>query len=278
MRIIYIPSPVGCADRFAEPTYFSFPARHHSLPGNLPATFTAAFQKPSGLHPKLQIHLTRQYLTPPRDDCGLYTYMTLPSTLFIDRYQFSDHLFLDAQNLVALRSLIGEDDLEAPDWVVTRWGSAALLQIATPPSPNPPTDTGEDWTVTIPLHLRYMNGPQRSTDSPDEATVALAWPVVFWACDTGKDVKLSNNPFDRVDLGYDELFDPQTTFYHIPPANNVTRLVEEIRMPVLHAENAEWVQTGTLITVVAGFLWICWQLSKAIGSGNITREKYRKVQ
>ncbi|KAI4935588.1 uncharacterized protein J4E92_002879 [Alternaria infectoria] len=68
----------------------------------------------------------------PNRSCKLHTHLTLPSYLFIDKYQFSDTLFLADKNLKRLRSLAGATDLEAPDWVVPAWGSAALFELATP--------------------------------------------------------------------------------------------------------------------------------------------------
>ena len=71
---------------------------------------------------------------------------------------------------------------------------------------------------------------------------------------------MATNPFDRVNLGYDGLFGPKTMFYHIPPDPNVKTTTSEVKVPVLNAESAAWVQIGTLVAVAAGFAWVCWQL------------------
>ena len=59
-------------------------------------------------------------------------------------------------------------------------------------------------------------------------------------------------------------------FYHIPPASFGAKggsLVEEIQVPVLDAGNARYVQSGTLVAVVLGFAWVCWQLFRVAGLG-----------
>ena len=74
--------------------------------------------------------------TPPSTTCALHTYLTLPSPLFADKYQLStsDPIFLGSHNLVSLRSISGETDLEAPDYLVEKWGSNLLLELATLPT------------------------------------------------------------------------------------------------------------------------------------------------
>lgn len=257
---------------------FSFPSRHHPLPATARSTFRVASQQPTGLHPKIDITLPRRSLKPPGDSCALHAYWTLPSSIFIDRYQFSDPLFLASQNLVALRSLSGDDDLEAPDWILHRWGSAALFELAHPENAH---GDSANWTVTIPTHLRYLAGPQISTDAPDQATVKLPWPTVFWACEAEEGLKMSNNPFDRVNLGYDGLFGPKTMFYHIPPAGDVSDpadLVLEVKAPVLEPKNSGLVRFGTALAVILGFTWICWKMFSGVREGNAKDgEKAKKM-
>ncbi|TKA68450.1 hypothetical protein B0A55_07725 [Friedmanniomyces simplex] len=275
-------------------TLFSFPSRHHPLPPSTPATFSINFQQPTGLHPNLDIMLPRQHLAPPKDDgsCALHAYLTLPSALFLDRYQLDDAALLSEHNLKALRSLSGEQDLEAPDWVVERWGSAALIELAFPPSPPTSRTTlmerrdTKDWTATIPLHLRYLQAPTppNSTSTPKDGSgansssssyvdLAVPYPIIFWACEAEEGLKMSTNPFDRVNLGYDGLFGPKTMFYHVPPASgaSATMLLEEsIRVPVLGPEWGGWVQVGTLVAVVLGFGWMCLGLVRGMRTGKKT--------
>nr|POE56773.1 protein pbn1 [Quercus suber] len=172
---------VLAADEKPDTTLFSFPSRHHPLPEHYRTNFVAEFQQPTGLHPKLDIKLSRRDLHQPKDSCALHAYFTFPSSIFLDRYQLSDRLFLQSQNLVALRSLSGETDLEAPEWVIEKWGSAALLELAHPLG-NLSTSNDdvlqEDWTITIPTHLRYL----RNSHS-DYKDLAVPHPVLFWACE-----------------------------------------------------------------------------------------------
>lgn len=248
------------------PTKFSFPSRHHSLPASSRTSYRAAFQQPTGLHPKLDITLSRRNLNPPKESCALHAYWTLPSSLFIDRYQFSDELFLASQNLISLRSLSGEEDLEAPDWVIDRWGSAALLELAHPLAS---TADGSNLTITIPTHLRYLAAAPNETEySSGQTLLEVPWPSVFWACEAEEGLKMSNNPFDRTNLGFDGLFGPKTMFYHIPPASDVDALVSELRVPVLVPQNAEYVRFGTATAVVMGFAWVCWKILSGVRSGS----------
>ena len=261
---------------------FSFPSRHHPLPQPLSDThYTTTFQQPTGLHPKLDITFPGHHPTAPRESCALHAYLTLPSALFLDRYQLSDPLFLASQNLIALRSLSGEEDLEAPDWILARWGSSALLELSTPNDPSAPashitSDDNDDWTVTIPTHLRYLPGPQHANDTSTHATLEIPWPTVFWACQADAGTKMSNNPFDRTNLGYDGLFGSRTMFYHIlPRTSNLAgagfvgevegvrgRLVAEVKVPVLDESWAGIVRAGTGLVVLLGFAWVVWKMVK----------------
>ena len=92
---------------------------------------------------------------------------------------------------------------------------------------------------------------------------------------------MNTNPFDRVNLGYDGLFGPRTMFYHLQPASGGKSLLEEIQVPVLDLEGSKmkWVESGTVTTVVLGFLWVCLKLFAAIrgslgrkGSGRKKRD------
>jgi hypothetical protein len=185
----------------------------------------------------------------------------------LDKYQFTDPLFLSSHNLVALRSIAGATDLEAPDWVVPQWGSAALFQLAIPPSSPSKSD---EWEVSIPLHLRYLPASEKSHTS-----VPLPWPAVFWACRAEEGAKMAANPFDRLHLGYEALFGPKTRFMHVPPSNRTGNLIAYIDVPVLDlgAKSAKWVEAGTIGTVVVAFLGLCWVLFAGLGKG-----KAKKVE
>ncbi|KAF2811037.1 PIG-X-domain-containing protein [Mytilinidion resinicola] len=264
----------------AEPTRFQFPSRHHPLPqstSSTPLIYTTSFKQPTGLHPSLALTFPASSLTPPDETCALHTYLTLPSFLFIDKYQLSDPLFLASLNLVFLRSISGATDLEAPDWVISQWGSAALLELAIPPQHNGTPQSG-DWEVSIPLHLRYL--PPNHNKSGLESSTA-PWPVVFWACRAEEGSKMAVNPFDRVNLGYDGLFGPKTMFYHVPPTD-VGGLVERIEVPVLDLDRAGYVEWGTVVAVVLGVAWVCWRLGVVVwrdykeGATGVEKEAKKK--
>lgn len=256
-------------DTAPAPTLFSFPSRHRLLPAAQSSlqAYRVSFQTPTGLHPTLQISFASSAdLHPPatkpeESTCALHTYLTLPSAIFADKYQLAstDELFLKSHNLQALRSIAGETDLEAPDYVVEKWGSTVLLELATPRPGGKEKD--QTWDVTIPLHLRYLE-PTVGGTSP----IRVPWPVVFWACTADEGTKFLVNPFDRVNLGYDGLFGPRTMFYHleVQPLNGM--MVEELDVPVLDttAAGSAWVESGTVLAVMLGFIWVLWKLWPAV--------------
>ena len=77
---------------------------------------------------------------------------------------------------------------------------------------------------------------------------------------------MNTNPFDRVNLGYDGLFGPRTMFYHLRPASGAESLLEDIRVPVLDLQgsNMRWIESGTVMMVVLGVLWVCLRLLAVI--------------
>jgi hypothetical protein len=234
-------------------TMFSFPSRHHAASKQSEdVSFETSFRQPTGLHPTLELKFPSNALVQPDESCALHAYLTLPSSVFIDRYQLSDPLFLASQNLVALRSLSGATDLEAPVWTTPQWGSAALLELAHPGTPSINNDT---WIVTVPLHTRYM---LPSTDGTHNAHIP--WPAVFWACEAEDGLKMAVNPFDRTNIGYDGLFGPKTLFHHIGAAAETKTLMETLEIPVLDQTKSRYVEMGTGVAVLAGFLWVMWCL------------------
>ncbi|KAK4983034.1 protease B nonderepressible form [Elasticomyces elasticus] len=268
-------------DKKPNPTLFSFPSRHQPL--HPPQTFKTSFNQPTGLHPKLSLTFSRAALTPPNPSCHLHAYLTLPSALFVDKYQFSDPLSLSSHHLKALHALSGATDLEAPDWVIPTWGSAALFELAHPtgPSAQPAAHTAAaaaaaeaaNWTSSIPLHLRYLAPKNASAEhggggEPGLRDLPVPWPAVFWACEPDEGLRMAVNPFDRVALGFDTLFGPKTMFYHLAPSRAgagvgdgaAGEAVEGIRVPVLDVERAGWVGVGTAASVLVGFVWVCWCL------------------
>lgn len=217
-------------------------------------TYRVSFPPPTGIHPTLRITLPIVPSHPPASSCSLLAYISLPSSIFADKYQLSDPLFLASKGIKAVRALSGETDLEAPDYLLDKWGSTLLLELAKPG----PRSRGE-WSVDIPLHLRYLSPGWKSRGLD---AIAVPWPIVFWACKAEEGTKFSVNPFDRTNLGFDGLFGPKTMFYHLNPRplTPAKTLVEEITMPVLDLDQSRWIETGTVLAIIAGFAWIAWRL------------------
>lgn len=244
---------------------FSFPSRHHALPDG--ASYTVSFSEPTGLHPTMSISIAQSALErPPAPNdatCALHTYLTLPSAVFGDQYQLAttDPLFLQSHNLAGLRALSGETDLEAPDWVVGKWGSTWLLEIATPSEAV--KDPAFNWTATIPLHLRYLEPSESGYRSAH-----VPWPVVFWACEEEDNTARGLNPFERTNLGYDGLFGPRTIFYQLHPRSE--HLVEHLEVPVLELQDglfqAHNIELITCVVISLGFLWVLWRLIRVAWS------------
>ncbi|KAL4737516.1 protein pbn1 [Aspergillus similis] len=268
-------------DEELKPTLFSFPSRHHPLHED--ATFSVTFPPPTGLHPMMIISIAPEALKEPpgRTDatCALHAYLTLPSTLFGDKYQLSttDSLFLKSHNLASLRAVAGETDLEAPDWSISRWGSNWLLELA---SPSESDEIAEEWNVTIPLHLRYLL-PSESGYRP----APVPWPVVFWACSAEDGTKMGTNPFDRVNLGWEGLFGPRTMFYqlHPSPSREGGDLVEKLEVPVLTLQeksgifNSQVIELGTVAVILLGSLWVLWKLGLVARSSRIRPQHQRSA-
>ncbi|KAK3368189.1 PIG-X [Podospora didyma] len=242
-------------------TMFTFPSRHRDAQSG----FSTKFLEPTGLHPTLQIQLDSN--RPPSDDsyCSAHAYFTLPRGVFADKYQLADDLFLASKNLTALRYISQPVDLEAPEYVMKQWGSAVLLELSPPPS----SEKAQPWTAEIPLHLRYLSPAQGGY-----ANIEVPYPAVFWACAAEEGTLFPNNPFERVNLGYDGLFGPRTVFWHVDPhpqqqqqqqqqqeqKGSVVRATNTIRVPVLDLDKAQWVNVVTAITVLLGFGWVAWKL------------------
>ncbi|CAM1502900.1 Fc.00g076760.m01.CDS01 [Cosmosporella sp. VM-42] len=227
-------------------TLFTFPSRHRQSD----SSFTSKFLTPTGLHPNLQLSLSSNQPPSEDDNCAPYAYLTLPRTVFADRYQLADELFLASKNLTASRYTSLPVDLEAPAYTTEAWGSNVLLELA---PPNPSAD--QPWTAEVPLHLRYLKPSETG-----EIKTEIPYPAVFWACSSENEV--STSPFDRANLGFDGLFEPGTIFWHVipkPEAGN--RLMNPVTVPVLKEGGAAWIGLGTTVAVALGFAWVLWKLA-----------------
>ena len=230
------------------PTMFQFPSRHHKHPSR----FSSAFIEPTGLHPTLQLSISSSQPPKGRENCKLNAHLTLPRSIFPDKYQFRDSLYMASKNLTALRHVTLPVDLEAPEYTMSLWGSSLLVELA------PPPPAAESWTAEIPLHLRYL--------LPTESgyrTTSLPAPVVFWACGADEESRLGVNPFDRVGLGYDGLFEGNTLFYHLGRERGEEGYKEgykEVEVPVLSTRYNGEMEVGTAVVVLVGFGWVLWKL------------------
>ncbi|KAG5935067.1 hypothetical protein E4U53_000531, partial [Claviceps sorghi] len=248
-------------------TMFAFPSRHRSSE----ASFTSRFVEPTGLHPVLRLELSSNQAPVADEHCAPYAYLTLPKTIFADRYQLADKLYLASNNLTASRYTSLPVDLEAPAYTTKIWGSHVLLELAPPPGSDDPMA----WTAQVPLHLRYLK-PSTS----GIAEIEIPYPVVFWACDSSAGADFANNPFDRIHVGYDGLFNSSTVFWHVKPEPaSRDRLVSPLSVPVLKEQAAAWVGVGTAVVVATGFVWVVWTLATALwrfGYGRRANEAARE--
>ncbi|CAJ0541937.1 Ff.00g083000.m01.CDS01 [Fusarium sp. VM40] len=241
-----------------SPTIFTFPARHRRDE----SVFSSRFLAPTGLHPTLQLSLNSNKVPSAEGECAPYAFLTLPKTIFADRYQLGDDLFLASKNLTTLRHTTLPVDLEAPAYTTETWGSSVLLQLA-PPDPK----QEQPWSVEIPLHLRYLK-PSAS----GQAEIEIPYPTVFWACQVQEETLES--PFDRLHVGYDDLFDRHTVFWHVSPQpEGGSRLMNRVAVPVLKEEGMDSIRSGTAIAVTLGFAWVLWKLVSVMLNSDKTPAK-----
>lgn len=239
-------------EKEASPVMFNFPARHRLTVG----TFSASFVKPTGLHPTLKLSLSAN--TSVRQDgkgaCKPYAFLTLPKTIFADRYQLADALFLASKNLSSSPYTTLPVDLEAPAYTTKAWGSSVLLELAKP-------EEGQDWTAEVPLHLRYLEPSDTGL-----RTEEVPYPAVFWACKTREEIDFGGSPFDRANVGYDSLFSSNTVFWHVNPKPDSGRLTASVDVPVLTTGYEEYISMGTSAAIALGFGWVLWKLVSGYSS------------
>lgn len=261
-------------DEKPKSTLFSFPSRHHVLPPQQrKQVYTASIRQPQGLHPTLRISFpSASALKWPEnrpDDsvCALQSYFVLPSYVFPDEYAFKsgDPQFARTHNIDSTHSISGETDLEAPDYVVKRWGSTLLIEPTVPSANGSSSALRGEWDITIPLHLRYL-----SPSEGGQSQVDVPWPIVYWACTAEEGTKFPVNPFDRVNLGFDGLYGPRTIFYHLEhlPSSEDSRLVGTLSVPVYNSSrlSAGTIELATMVVVAAGFFWVVAKLWPGIAS------------
>ncbi|PWW76670.1 PIG-X-domain-containing protein [Tuber magnatum] len=256
---------LGESDDF-EPTMFSFASRHHRSE----STFSLATALPTGLHPRLKLSIHGPVKPPSSYDneCTLNAYFTLPVTLFIDKYQLSsdNQQLLDSLNIKRVKAISGETDLEAPVWTREKWGSRVLVEVD--------TKKGENGIeLELPLHLRYLEPQYNDTTRK----VDFAWPSVFWACRSEQWKKMAVSPFDRLHLGWEDLFPERVMYYHLSPTPHERSegTWGSIDVPVLGLENAKMIKIGTVAAVGLGFLWVLFKIFLA-KLGSIREKELKK--
>lgn len=234
-------------------TMFSFPSKHHSHD----ASYAASWIEPTGLHPNLDLKINNSLPPKSGEECKLYAHLTLPPTIFADRYQFSDSLFLASKNLSKLTWTSSPVDLEAPEYAEAAQVSSLLLELAPPTTPK-----NESWTAEVPLHLRYLK-PTRSGYS--EAQIPT--PMLFWGCEAEEIEGM--NPFERQGVVVEKLLPEKNVFYHLSDDGEG---YQTISVPVLSTQYERYIELGTSLVLLLGFGWVMWKslqvlLKVGYGSG-----------
>ncbi|KAJ6264831.1 hypothetical protein Dda_0984 [Drechslerella dactyloides] len=221
-----------------RPTAFSFPVRHHSR-ANI---FTADFQRPTGLHPKLEVTLALGG-TSPGDECTLNAYFTVPQPFFVDPYQLEDTSLMRSYGVSKIIAVEGETDLEAPAYEMKRWGATVVAELDTQDYFENRVKSHLPMEFTLPLHLRYLEPDFSKTNQ----TATLPWPTVFWACPAELWRKMSTSPFERKMLGYEEYFPEETYFHHLTPKLiNKTQSTSSLEVPILVAQEGNIIEQATI--------------------------------
>ncbi|EWC45055.1 hypothetical protein DRE_06194 [Drechslerella stenobrocha 248] len=249
-------------DEELKPALFSISSRHHSTGANI---YTADFQQPPGLHPKLETTIALGGAS-PADECTLNAYFTVPQPFFVDPYQLEDAKLMKSYGISNVRVVEGETDLEAPVWAVTKWGAVVVAELDTQDYFENRVKDRLPMEFTLPLHLRYLPSHPEKTNQ----TATLPWPTVFWACRAESGDKMATNPFDRKMLGYEEYFPEQTYFYHITPKLfNRTLSTSSLEVPILNSRYSQAIEWGTIGVVVIGFAWVLAKVVLSLlGSGS----------
>ncbi|CAI4218789.1 unnamed protein product [Parascedosporium putredinis] len=111
----------AATDEKKEPSIIAYaiPSRHRQAD----SSFSVGVVEPQGLHPTLRLSISSPKPPPAAVEnqaydgsCGLHAYLTLPKTVFADRYQLADDLFMASKNLTRLRYASTPVDLEMPEY------------------------------------------------------------------------------------------------------------------------------------------------------------------
>ncbi|KAI0310924.1 PIG-X, partial [Amylostereum chailletii] len=196
-----------------------------------------------GFHTTSKTHLL---LKLPRQSCSLYLAYTLSPHVFADPYELElhGHAF----------TLGGKErsrtDLEAPVFALNEDAKDVLLLNVHHALKE---REGGKLEVEVPLHLRYG----RPTDASEYASVDVAPPVAFWACEDGGFSVEITPELTHVARGVEG-----KALYIIEHAPEVG--IETVRVPVGYLGDLRLVEGGTVCVVLVAFMWVVW---KVVGAG-----------
>ncbi|KAI9490524.1 PIG-X [Zychaea mexicana] len=239
-----------------------------------------SLDKAESLHPHIITTLHSVHDQQQPKECWLDLIYQLPASVFVDPNQLPSNVHV-----------FGETDLEAPlEHVQEPRGSTVIIRHT-----NNDTNDNDELRIDLPIHLRYQ---RPSSTSQIYRSIAIPKPRVGWTCaakkknnnadlDTGvvnDSVTKSNNrrrramPPIRGTLIPAHRMDPDLyTFQdiHIQPqdassslaggdGNSEMPLYLELKMPVGRAQDADMVQMGTMVAVLACTFWIILATWKSI--------------
>ncbi|CDH59014.1 hypothetical protein RO3G_10882 [Lichtheimia corymbifera JMRC:FSU:9682] len=207
--------------------------------------------KAQSLHPHIVTRLDP--LPEPQPHCFFDVIYELPASVFVDPNQLS--------NLPSFQRhwVFGETDLEVPlEHVKETRGSVVIVR-------QKPTDIEHE--LDLPIHLRY----QRPSDNDSFRDIKISAPRVGWTCplqqqhpdDHGNVISISNNlpPIPEIAMIPSHHMDPNMYTFH-PLEDNGTIL--KLQVPVGNTQDANMVQWGTALCVLACTSWIGWSVWRSI--------------
>lgn len=170
-------------------------------------------------------------VTGPQDSCKLFAEFRLPNSHFFDSFEM-ESLFPNQTKLY------GEQDLEAPQWSTSGWGSVLHITLPLLTSKVP---------VSVPFHARYMEPNKQGNHHHTK----LFAPHMFMAC-SQEDASFTDNPWDQY-TSKQVLFGPRQTFHYIEALGETQYTV---RSPVGRTDDAAAVMWLTVISVFVSFLYV----------------------
>ncbi|CDS11343.1 hypothetical protein LRAMOSA03606 [Lichtheimia ramosa] len=203
--------------------------------------------KAQSLHPHIVTQLDP--LPEPQANCFLDFVYELPASVFVDPNQ------LNSLPSFQRHWVFGETDLEVPlEHVKETRGSVVIVR-------QKPTHI--EYEIDLPIHLRY----QRPSDNDSFSDIEIPAPRVGWTCSLNNhdNVISSMNhilpPIPEIALIPTHLMDPNKYEFH-PLKDNGAIL--RLQVPVGNTQDANMVQWGTALCVLACTSWICWSVWKSI--------------